>query len=53
MIDWLASHGGIVVLLTFFGLFVGFSVWAYLPANKEKMNTYGQIPLEEKKNVEQ
>ena len=47
MMDWVAEHGSLLVLITFFALFLGFAVWAYAPANKRKMETYGQIPLQE------
>lgn len=46
--DWLAMHGQLTVLLVFFGIFVGFAVWAYAPANKAKLEKYGHIPLEER-----
>lgn len=48
--DWLASYGGIVVLIMFFIMFLGFAFWAYVPANKLKMDEYGQIPFKEKNN---
>ena len=52
MIDWLAQHGQLAVLLMFFGIFMGFAVWAYRPANKAKLEKYGHIPLEERLNGE-
>ena len=52
MIDWLAEHGKIVVLVVFFVMFLGFAAWAYRPANKGKMEQYGQIPLKETTNGE-
>ena len=27
--------------------FIGLVVWVYLPRNKERMDSYGSIPLEE------
>jgi len=48
MIDWLAIHGALLVLLAFFCVFLAFAAWAYIPKNKDKMNDYGQIPLREK-----
>jgi cbb3-type cytochrome oxidase subunit 3 len=53
MIDWLANHGGMLVLMMFFILFLAFSLWAYLPANKTKMRAYGHIPLKEEDNGKQ
>ena len=52
MIDWLAVHGGLVVLVLFFTLFLMFAFWAYVPANKNKMDEYGQIPFKEKSDGE-
>lgn len=47
MIDWLAAHGAIVVMIVFMVIFCGFSFWAYRPSNKNKLKNYGQIPLME------
>lgn len=52
MMDWLTDHSGLVGLLLFVGLFLGFAVWAYRPSNKEKMEQYGKIPLEESRHGE-
>jgi cbb3-type cytochrome oxidase subunit 3 len=52
MMDWLATHGGTLVLLMFFVMFVAFGIWAYLPSNKNKMDTYGHIPLQESRDGE-
>ena len=52
MIDWLATHGSLMVLLFFFCLFLAFSIWAFMPTNKKKMQDYGQIPLRETNNGE-
>lgn len=50
MMDWVAEHGSIVVLVTFFTMFLGFALWAYVPTNKQKMTDYGKIPLKETGN---
>lgn len=47
MIAWLETNGSITVLLVFLVMFVAFGVWAYVPANKRKMEHYGHIPLKE------
>ena len=47
MMDILAAHGGTVVLVVFFSLFVGIGLWAYRPANKQKLEDYARIPLKE------
>lgn len=53
MMDWLAAHGSMCVLLVFFSLFLAFSFWAYAPRNKEKMNSFAQIPLRETTHVDE
>lgn len=50
MMDWIAEHGSIVVLILFFTMFLGFAAWAYRPGNKKRMENYGQIPLKETGN---
>jgi len=50
MMDWLADHGSLVILVFFFTLFLAFAFWAYKPTNKAKMDEYGQIPLRETGN---
>jgi cbb3-type cytochrome oxidase subunit 3 len=47
MIDWLSNHGGTLVLLMFFTMFLAFALWAFLPRNKQRMEHYAQIPLKE------
>lgn len=37
--------GGIIVLIAFFVAFAGIALWAYLPANKDKMTQHGNIPF--------
>ena len=36
---------GTLVLVLFFVAFVGIAIWAYLPAQRQKMKSYGEIPL--------
>jgi len=48
MMDWLVAHGGVLVLVMFFVMFLSFAYWAFQPKNKDRMNEYGQIPLREK-----
>ena len=52
MMDWLATQGGIVVMIFFMALFLGFAFWAFAPANKKKFEQHGQIPLKEIGDVE-
>lgn len=50
MMDWLAQHGGLIVTIVFFVMFLGFGIWAYRPANKNMMKSYGDIPFRESRN---
>ena len=50
MMEWLALHGGMAVLVVFFALFLAFAFWAYRPSNRNKLESYGQIPLKESQN---
>lgn len=47
MMDLLAQHGGTVVLLVFFVIFIGTVVWAFAPSNRNKLEGYARIPLKE------
>ncbi|MER2520590.1 MAG: cbb3-type cytochrome c oxidase subunit 3 [Bdellovibrionales bacterium] len=47
----LAQHGPLASLLLFFTLFLCFAFWAYRPANKERFESYGRIPLKEPKEI--
>lgn len=38
---------GLVGLLFFFTFFVGVAIWAYRPANKQKLEALKQIPFSE------
>jgi cbb3-type cytochrome oxidase subunit 3 len=44
---------GVTVTVCFFIAFVAIAVWAYLPGNKDRLKSYGQIPLEEDHEHEQ
>lgn len=44
---------GAMVTLSFFIGFVAIAIWAYLPGNKDRLKSYGQIPLEEDHEHEQ
>ncbi|MGE3623682.1 MAG: cbb3-type cytochrome oxidase subunit 3 [Bdellovibrionales bacterium] len=52
MMDWLIQHGGMLVTVMFFVLFIAIAFWAYRPANKSKMQSYGDIPLKANDNGE-
>lgn len=45
--DWVASHAGLLGLLFFFFVFVGISVWLFLPGMKARIEPLGAIPLNE------
>lgn len=47
ILDHLAQHGPLASLLLFFTLFMVFALWAYLPRNKARLESYGRIPLNE------
>lgn len=47
MIDWLIQHAPSIGLLGFFLGFVGVAVWAYLPANKRRIEDHAHIPFRE------
>lgn len=47
MMEWLAVQGSLAVLAAFFAMFLGFAFWAFVPANKKRMEDYGRIPLKE------
>jgi cbb3-type cytochrome oxidase subunit 3 len=41
------THIGIIVLVAFSLSFVAICIWAYWPSNRQRLKSYGQIPLEE------
>ena len=45
--DFLVQHSGLIVSLWFFTMFTGIALWAYLPRNKGRLQSYAQIPLED------
>lgn len=45
--DFLLSHIKEIMLIFFFAIFAGIMFWAYRPANKIKMKSYGDIPFKE------
>lgn len=47
LMDWLAANGGTLVTVVFFTIFLVFGFWAYRPANKSKMESYGRILFKE------
>lgn len=48
MIDFIASHAGIIGLVFFVSFFIGVLVWLYRPGAKKDFEKHGNIPLEEK-----
>lgn len=38
---------GLIVLVAFSLVFIGIAVWAYLPRNKKRLESYRDIPLGE------
>ena len=47
MIDVIADHSGMIVSVLFFTMFTGIGIWSYLPRNKQRLQSYGDIPLED------
>lgn len=47
MIDWVASHAGIIGLLFFFFFFVGVVIWVFRPGSKSGYQAKAHIPLNE------
>ena len=47
MIDFIVAQAGLIGLLCFFAAFIGIAVWAFRPANKQRIESYRYIPLEE------
>ena len=41
------ASAGLIGLLFFFIIFVGIVVWAYMPANRERLEAHGRIPLDD------
>ena len=50
MMEIIAQHAGLIGLLFFFIVFVTIAFWALKPANKQRIESYKYIPLEEKKD---
>lgn len=47
MIDWLATHAGLIGLLFFFIFFVLTAIWIYRPGSKQNYQEKALIPLKE------
>lgn len=47
MMSWLVNNANIVGLLFFFSVFVIVLVRTYYPANKQRIEAHGRIPLED------
>ncbi len=47
MIDFIMDNAGVVGLLFFLSVFIGILIWAFAPANKQKIESYKFIPLAE------
>lgn len=46
--DFILNHIKEIMLLFFFAAFLGIAWWAFKPANKKRMKSYGDIPFKEK-----
>lgn len=47
MMDSFIKAAPTIGLLMFFGIFVGIAFWVLMPANKKRIEAYGEIPLKE------
>jgi len=47
LLDWVAAHGGHVMLVSFFTGFAGIALWAYRPANRARLERHRDIPFRE------
>lgn len=47
MISFLGNNAGLIGLLFFFIVFVGVALWAFLPSQKQKLESYKFLPLQE------
>lgn len=47
MIDILSHNAGLIGLLFFFGVFITVALWAFLPSQKQKLESYKFLPLQE------
>lgn len=47
ILDFLRDHAGMIGLLFFFIVFVGVALWAFLPSQKQKLESYKFLPLQE------
>ncbi len=47
MINFLSLNAGMIGLLFFFIVFVGVALWAFLPSQKHKLESYKFLPLQE------
>lgn len=50
MIDIISANAGLIGLLFFFSVFVVIALWAFMPAQKNLIESYKYIPLSEEKN---
>lgn len=46
--DIIALHSGLIVTVLFFAMFTGIAIWSYLPRNKQRLQSYARIPLEDR-----
>ena len=42
-----SADAGLIGLLFFFAVFLVVAIWAYLPANRQRLESYKNIPLDE------
>jgi cbb3-type cytochrome oxidase subunit 3 len=47
VIDFIVNNSGLICLVGFFAFFGVTAIWAMLPGNKKKFESYKNIPLED------
>ena len=52
MIDLVVNHAPLIGMFLFMTIFLVVLVWAYWPRNKERLESYGTIPLKESQDGE-
>jgi cbb3-type cytochrome oxidase subunit 3 len=52
MIDFMTQYAGMIGLLLFVSFFIGAIIWAFLPQQKQLLESYRFLPFQEDKNGE-
>lgn len=47
MLEILSQYAPLIGLVFFLSIFASIAIWALCPSNKQKLEAYGKIPLQE------